>query len=89
MGFSLMSGAGVDGNSLYQAQKLQITTLVADYKARHGLLVKVQESVSTLTLLTLTFYFALEPWVCVKFNTPLKDQYRLSFFYSKRHRVCI
>ena len=48
-----MSGAGVDGNSLYQAQKLQITTLVADYKARHRLLVKVQESVSTLKVLHL------------------------------------
>ena len=35
-----------------------------------------------VTLLTLTFHFALEPWGCVKFNTPLKDQYRLSFFYS-------
>ena len=35
----------------------------------------------SLTLLTLTFYFELEPWVCVKFNTPLKDQCRLSFFY--------
>ena len=27
MGFSLMSGAGVDGNTPYQAQELQITTL--------------------------------------------------------------
>ena len=36
-----------------------------------------------LTLLTLTFYFALEPWGCVKSNTPLKDQCRLSFFIAK------
>ena len=28
MGFSLMSGAGIDGNTPYQAQELQITTLV-------------------------------------------------------------
>ena len=28
MGFSLTSGAGVDGNAPYQAQELQITTLV-------------------------------------------------------------
>ena len=27
MGFSLMSGAGVNGNNPYQAQELQITTL--------------------------------------------------------------
>ena len=27
MGFSLTSGAGVDGNAPYQAQELQITTL--------------------------------------------------------------
>ena len=27
MGFSLMSGAGVDGNAPYQSQELQITTL--------------------------------------------------------------
>ena len=27
VGFSLMSGAGVDGNAPYQAQELQITTL--------------------------------------------------------------
>ena len=27
MGFSLMSGTGVDGNAPYQAQELQITTL--------------------------------------------------------------
>ena len=27
MGFSLKSGAGVDGNAPYQAQELQITTL--------------------------------------------------------------
>ena len=33
-----------------------------------------------LTLLILTLYFALEPWGCVKFNTPLKDHYSLNFF---------
>ena len=27
MGFSLISGAGIDGNAPYQAQELQITTL--------------------------------------------------------------
>ena len=27
MGFSLTSGAGIDGNAPYQAQELQITTL--------------------------------------------------------------
>ena len=32
MGFSLMSGAGVDGNTPYQAQELQITTLASPGK---------------------------------------------------------
>ena len=64
MGFSLMSGAGIDVNAPYQAQELQITTLASPGKQANFLfnLAPLKTDTTCTYLVLLKAVLSLDSW---------------------------